>query len=289
MTRRLVALAALLACPAFAAEKPAIEGAEPGRWTMDYDAAKRVAAERQLPLLLNFTGSDWCGWCKLMDKAVFSKPAWEKYAKANLMLVWIDFPNDKALVPEKYVARNDALKASFGIQGYPTYVLLDADGKTPLGSLGASAEMTSDLFIDEINERLQDRAVVIEKQLKTLKAETSREYLETTKALTDAEASLEKLRDDFKSRSDVLSARIEEHKAKLDAIRLDARLAKLPPQDAVAYRTKHARFAEVETALSTWLQTNPERNAENTKKFNAWNEELAKLKQEMRALVSPAK
>ena len=50
---------------AFAAEKPATEGAELGKWTMDAPAAQALAKEKGKPLFVNFTGSDWCGWCKL--------------------------------------------------------------------------------------------------------------------------------------------------------------------------------------------------------------------------------
>ena len=63
------------------AEKVQTEGAEAGVWTMDMDAAKKLAKKKKLPLVLNFTGSDWCGWCKLMEKNVFTKESWRKYAK----------------------------------------------------------------------------------------------------------------------------------------------------------------------------------------------------------------
>ena len=127
--------------------KPALEGAEPGKWTQDYDAALKVAAEKNLPLMLNFTGSDWCGWCKIMDKQVFAEDEWGAYAKKNLMLVTLDFPRDKSIVPAKWVGRNNELKGKFGIRGYPSYVVLDKDGETKLGQLGASRGATPKDFI----------------------------------------------------------------------------------------------------------------------------------------------
>ena len=136
---------------ALAAEphKPATEGAEPGKWTQDYDAALKVAAEKNLALMLNFTGSDWCGWCKIMDKQVFAEDEWGAYAKKNLMLVTLDFPRDKSIVPAKWVSRNNELKGKFGIRGYPSYVVLDKDGETKLGQLGASREATPKSFIEK--------------------------------------------------------------------------------------------------------------------------------------------
>jgi len=150
------ALAATVSLSLFAAT-PATQGAKPGEWTMDYDAAKTLAKEKNLPILINFTGSDWCGWCKLMDKAVFAKADWTAYAKENLLLVYIDFPQDKSLVPMHFVARNKTLSESFGVRGYPTYILLAADGATRLGQLGASRTATPESFIADI-KKLTDKA-----------------------------------------------------------------------------------------------------------------------------------
>lgn len=143
----------LFTCPGFrsahASEEVALAGAESGKWTMDYDAALKVASEKNLPLILNFTGSDWCGWCKLMDQNVFAAEAWKKYAADKVVLVTIDFPQDKLKVPEKYQARNTELKDEFQIEGFPTYVVVDSDGKTVLGQLGAGREKTPETFIKE--------------------------------------------------------------------------------------------------------------------------------------------
>ncbi len=150
------ALAATVSLSLFAAT-PATQGAKPGEWTMDYDAAKTLAKEKNLPILINFTGSDWCGWCKLMDKAVFAKADWMAFAKENLVLVYIDFPRDKTLVPMNFVARNQKLSDSFGVQGYPTYILLAANGETRLGQLGASQKATPESFIADV-KKLTDKA-----------------------------------------------------------------------------------------------------------------------------------
>ena len=149
-----------------AAEAVQIDGAEPGHWTMDFDAAKKVAAEKKLPLLLNFTGSDWCGWCKLMDKNVFSENEWKTYAEENTLLVTLDFPKDKTIVPEKYVARNEELKKEFEIRGYPTYVILDSDGTTKIGQLGAGKDKTPESFIAEFKSAVRLSPANIEAYVK---------------------------------------------------------------------------------------------------------------------------
>jgi thioredoxin-related protein len=145
--------AALATCVVFA-EKPATEGAEVGKWTMDIPAAKALAKEVNKPIFINFTGSDWCGWCQLMDKKVFSQPEWQAYAKENLILLWIDFPKNKNLVPEAYMERNREFAKQYKVSGYPTYVLLAADGETELGQLSADAEATAQGFVNQVAREL---------------------------------------------------------------------------------------------------------------------------------------
>ena len=60
----------------YAEEKILVDGVEAGKFTMDLDAAQKYAKEKKQIVLLNFTGSDWCHWCILMEKNVFEKVAW---------------------------------------------------------------------------------------------------------------------------------------------------------------------------------------------------------------------
>ena len=285
MKKQLVALASLLSLAVIAAEKPATEGAVPGQWTMDLEAAKKVAAEKKMPLLLNFTGSDWCGWCKHMDAQVFSKDAWAAYTKSNLLLVWIDFPNDKTLVPAKFVARNKALSESFGVDGYPTYILLDNDGKTKLGQLGAEKEITPEGFIGSVKSLLMNRTSEIESLLKALPAQSAQEYRDTAKKLTDAEEELKILKASFEKKSAELDTLIAAQEKRLEDIRLDARLAKLPQDKVSVYRAKKTRLDAVNAELKAWLDASPERNDANTKKFTAWRDEIAAIEKELAALL----
>ncbi len=160
-------MAAMMAALATgAAAAPATDGAAPGEWTMDLGAAKALAAETGRPLLLNFTGSDWCGWCRMMERQVFSQEAWQTYAKDRLILVWVDFPRDKSLVPEAFAERNTQLMKEFEVGGFPTYILLDPDGQTRLGQAGASREATPQSFI----ATLEDLLLASDKSVAALKA-----------------------------------------------------------------------------------------------------------------------
>src|SRR4249920_1882309 len=69
-------------------------------WTTDVPkAVEKAKAENKL-VMMDFTGSDWCGWCIKLNKEVFSTPEFAEYAKKNLVPVEIDFPNKKAQTPE---------------------------------------------------------------------------------------------------------------------------------------------------------------------------------------------
>jgi thioredoxin-related protein len=96
-------------------------------WKTDFTQAKVVAAESKRFILLDFTGSDWCPWCIRMDKEVFGRPAFADFAAKHLVLVKLDFPRSKPQ-PAAEKVQNEQLAQKFGIQGYPTYVLLDSTG-----------------------------------------------------------------------------------------------------------------------------------------------------------------
>jgi len=97
-------------------------------WQTDLSKAQAQAKKENKLVMLDFTGSDWCGWCIKLNAEVFSKPEFEEYAKKNLVLVEVDFPRKKKLSEEQQKA-NNALQAKYKIEGYPTIIVLDGDGK----------------------------------------------------------------------------------------------------------------------------------------------------------------
>ena len=87
-------------------------------WLTDFHRAQEEAKAGHKLLLLNFTGSDWCGWCMRLQAEVFSKPEFAEYARQNLVLVELDFPRAKALSSEVR-SQNAALAEKYGIEGLP--------------------------------------------------------------------------------------------------------------------------------------------------------------------------
>ncbi|HKO78969.1 MAG TPA: thioredoxin family protein [Chitinophagaceae bacterium] len=108
-------------------------------WTNNLDKAVEVSNKEHKPILLFFTGSDWCGWCKRLQAEVFEKPEFKEWATKNVVLMEVDFPRRVPLSPELQ-AQNGALQQFFQVQGYPTIWLVNAarqaDGKLNFEKLG---------------------------------------------------------------------------------------------------------------------------------------------------------
>ncbi len=97
-------------------------------WMTDFEAAKAKAKAEKKTILLDFTGSDWCGWCIKLDKEVFSKKEFIDYAAENLVLVKLDFPRQKKL-DAALEKQNKELAEKYEVQGFPTIKLVKPTGR----------------------------------------------------------------------------------------------------------------------------------------------------------------
>lgn len=97
-------------------------------WGTDLPKALAQAKAEKKMVLMDFTGSDWCGWCIKFDKETLSTDKFADYAKSHLELMVVDFPNKKPQSSDLKAA-NKALGKKYGVDGYPTFVVLDANGK----------------------------------------------------------------------------------------------------------------------------------------------------------------
>lgn len=135
--------------PAYASDKAG--------WLVDLDVAYAISVKEKKPILANFTGSDWCGWCKKLDADVFSKPEFQDWAKKNVVLLELDFPRRKT-IPQKNMGQNAAMQNALQVTGYPTIWVLTmtkdaANGQyqiNPLGKTGYTP--TPEQFIASIDK-----------------------------------------------------------------------------------------------------------------------------------------
>ena len=123
--RQLICSTLLFALPLFAQE---------ATWLTKYEDAKALAKKENKLILADFTGSDWCGWCIKLKDEVFSKQDFLDWAKDNVVLLELDFPR-KTELPAELKEQNEKLLKEHGVQGFPSVLLLDAEGKK-VGELG---------------------------------------------------------------------------------------------------------------------------------------------------------
>lgn len=127
------ALPAPMALPATAAQ---------AEWLTDFEAAKRKAAAEHKPILVDFTGSDWCGYCIRMKRDVFDTPEFGAYASEHFVLLEVNLPKDPAFDREQ-LKRNHRLCDLFDVSAFPTVLVLSSRGHVAGGFVGGKPDLAS--------------------------------------------------------------------------------------------------------------------------------------------------
>jgi len=97
-------------------------------WLIDYEEVYQQSIQFQQPIMANFTGSDWCGWCKKLKKAVFDTELFKEWAKNNVILFELDYPRRTPQDPEIQKQNRD-LQQAFGglVRGFPTVLYFNIE------------------------------------------------------------------------------------------------------------------------------------------------------------------
>ena len=95
-------------------------------WHNDMQKASEIAIQEDKPLLMFFTGSDWCGWCKKLQREVLVTQDFETWAANNVVLVELDFPRRKKLDRNLQI-QNYQMQNLFKVRGYPTVVFANPE------------------------------------------------------------------------------------------------------------------------------------------------------------------
>ena len=103
-------------------------------WLTSLDQAKAESKKSGKPILMDFTGSDWCIWCQRLKQEVFVTPEFTAWASKNVVLLELDYPQ-KTPQPEAIKKQNAQLAEQYNIEGYPTVLFVNADGNV-LGKSG---------------------------------------------------------------------------------------------------------------------------------------------------------
>ena len=191
-------IAAVFAATALAATST------PQGFTDNLDEALKSAKANKRYVVAVFSGSDWCGWCKKLEQEILSTETFRKGAVGRYELVYIDNPRNKDLLSEHGKENNRNLTSKYGIQGFPTVLILDADGKKVaemgydaggpekyLAKLEEEVKYGPDIkkYIAPIEEKLNGPDKAMQKEMQESMKRIAKKYVATyEKAFTDARA-----------------------------------------------------------------------------------------------------
>ena len=140
---------------AVVAEAEASEPTAHANWVTSMEQAQELARDKRKTILMDFTGSDWCGWCIKLSEEVFDTPEFKEWADQHLVLVELDFPNDQSKITPEIKAHNDQWLKKLQVAGFPTVYLTDHEGR-PFAKTGYKAG-GPDEYIKHLKQQLQVR------------------------------------------------------------------------------------------------------------------------------------
>lgn len=115
-----------------------------GRWLVDYPRAQRIARALNRPMILNFTGSDWCKYCHILADEVYKTQEFKDFARKNLVLVELDYPKRKQL-PYSLAQQNKVISDAFGINSFPLEVIM-LNTNIPVASFGYTGAKPAEII-----------------------------------------------------------------------------------------------------------------------------------------------
>ena len=127
----------------------ALPAATPKGWLDDFEAAKKQAEEKKLPILMLFTGSDWCPWCIRLKDNVLTGKKFQREIPPKYVLVYLDFPRNKKGMSKELQEQNEQLSQKFRANGFPTTVVINADEKE-IGRIGGYLKEAD--YLKKLNE-----------------------------------------------------------------------------------------------------------------------------------------
>ncbi|MCP4374762.1 MAG: thioredoxin family protein [bacterium] len=166
-----------------------------GAWVTDFEAAKTAAKAQGKYLLVDFTGSDWCGWCIKLKQQVFDKDHFKTEAPKNFILVELDFPRAKDKITPELIEQNKKLAKKYSVRGYPTILLMDSDGRA-FAKTGYRAG-GPEKYIEHLNSLVKGKKAFDKLIVQADKAEGLEKAKLLDKALSGASEAVRKSRTDL--------------------------------------------------------------------------------------------
>ncbi len=237
-------------------------GARVGVWTSDFSAAEKLSAEKQLPLLVYFTGSDWCKYCKFLQRDVLNQKEWQDWAADKLVLAYLDFPRNSTLISADLQKQNSELQAKYKIEAFPTLMLLETDGQV-LGNVQLRETNTPQTFKRTLKQLLRRRKDSIKQLIANLPAgkreKVQAMYEQINANKTKAEELSEKYQQQMQAmEKEMLTMSEETEKAIMEAI-----VGQQTPENQQKYHEAKKLLDDTEKQLQDWLTTQPTQSEQN--------------------------
>lgn len=241
-----IAGVAMFGIAAFAAD---VGKSTPKGFTDDFEAAKAEAKKSGKKIFAVFSGSDWCYWCKKLEQEYLSKPDFVEAAKKDFVLVFIDNPNNQSLLSETGKKNNRALTTKYGIRGFPTAKIMDADGNSLLDDR-PKGNITPKKYAEQLSHDVKVIPLV-EKHLKPFEKEIEDLMkAESAKAQEKASTAGEFSKADFEAEKKDCQALL----AKLKDIRKRAGAAKMPAEIAADSKAFQGQLDEMIKGMEKFLK-----------------------------------
>jgi len=152
---RILGLALVLGV--FTVQPPDTFAAEEG-WLVSFEEAKAAAAKDKKTIFMQFTGSDWCGYCIQLEKNVLSKDVFKTTAPKHFVLLKLDNPRDKSKQSDEEKAQYPKLAAQYKVNGVPMIILADEQGR-PFAKLSGYGGTAAEKYVEDLTKKNGIRAI----------------------------------------------------------------------------------------------------------------------------------
>jgi len=267
---------------------PDAKGAKVGHWTTDLDAAKELAVAQKAPIMLFFTGSDWCKYCKEMQEDVFSKQEWKDWAQKKIILIYLDFPKDASKMSQELIARNEDIQKRFNVESFPTFILLDSNGKY-MSAVPLEKSNTPESFIRNIKFILFNSQENIQEVIQSLPAidNDAVQLKETMAKLKQTQKTLDNTIQEFQKKQQELGNELQKYGQAAQIALVKIALKKASIEDQKTYEQTKKLYIEAQNNFQNWLKTNPAQTQENTIIYANFMSTIQKLKNTMNDIIIP--
>ena len=146
----MMVIAVILGCSETTSEGQGPGHGDESGWLVDFAEAKAKSAEEGKPILMEFTGSDWCPPCMALHDNVLTSDVFKQQIPEKFILLKLDSPRDKSKQTPEEIAQYKKLSAEYNVEGVPTIIVADATGKEQHRQVGYSRSETPQEWVTKL-------------------------------------------------------------------------------------------------------------------------------------------